>query len=138
MLASNVATPVAVAKEPARKVAVAVTLPATTAARVAAAPTVPLPTTPPQYRADYLNNPPPAYPRRAVRDGIEGTVTLEVLVTAAGTPGLIALHTSSGSDALDRAALNAIKTWRFVPARRGDEAIDAWVIVPVAFRLKSG
>lgn len=65
-------------------------------------------------------------------------MTIKVLVTAAGTPGMVALHGSSGSDALDRAALNAIKAWRFVPARRGDEAVDAWVLVPVAFRLESG
>jgi len=135
--ASNVAAPVAVSKELARELDVVATLPATTLVPTAAPPTAPPPTTPPQFRANYLNNPPPAYPRRARRDGIEGTVTLKVLVTAAGTPGLVALFTSSGSDALDRAALNAIKAWRFVPARRGDEAIDAWVLVPVAFRLES-
>jgi len=94
--------------------------------------------TPPRYQADYLANPPPAYPRRARRDGIEGTVTLKVLVTAAGTPGRVEVETSSGSRVLDRAALDAVKAWRFVPARRGDEAVDAWVRVPVAFRLESG
>ncbi len=95
-------------------------------------------TTPPRFQAEYLSNPPPAYPRRARRDGIEGTVMLKVLVTAAGAPGQVEIETSSGFDTLDRAALNAVKAWQFVPARRAEEAIDAWVLVPVVFRLESG
>jgi len=141
--ASNASALMAVAREPVRKTGIATTLAATTprpttSGSTTSPPTAPSPATPPQFRADYLNNPPPAYPRQARRDGIEGIVTIKVLVTAAGTPGMVALHASSGSDALDRAALNAIKAWRFVPARRGDEAVDAWVLVPVAFRLESG
>ena len=96
------------------------------------------PTTPPRFRAEYLSNPPPAYPRRARRDGIEGTVMLKVLVTASGVPGEVKVEASSGSDSLDRAALNAVRAWQFVPARRADEAIDAWIRVPVVFRLESG
>jgi periplasmic protein TonB len=115
----NTSSLIAVASEPARKLALA-------------------PTTPPSFRADYLDNPRPVYPRQARRDGIEGTVRLRVLVTAAGTPGRVELETSSGSDVLDHAALNAVKAWQFAPARRGDETIDAWVLVPVTFRLESG
>jgi protein TonB len=118
----------AVAREPGRKADLATT----------SYPATPPPTTPPQFHAEYLKNPPPAYPRRARRDGIEGTVTLSVLVTAAGVPGRVELETSSGSETLDRAALNAVKAWQFAPARRGNEAIDAWVLVPVVFRLESG
>lgn len=96
------------------------------------------PITPPRFRAEYLSNPPPAYPRRARRDGIEGTVTLKVLVTATGVPSEVKVETSSGSDSLDRAALNAVRAWQFVPARRAEEAVDAWIRVPVVFRLESG
>ncbi len=95
-------------------------------------------TTPPRLRAEYLRNPSPEYPRRARRDGIEGTVTLKVLVTAAGAPGEVKVETSSGYESLDRAALNAVRGWQFIPARRADEAIDAWIRVPVVFRLESG
>jgi protein TonB len=115
----NAPTVLAAALEPARRIIVA-------------------PTTTPRFRADYLSNPPPAYPRRARRDGIEGTVTLKVLVTAAGTPGEVKIEVSSGSESLDRAALNAVRAWQFVPARRAEEAVDAWVRVPVVFRLESG
>jgi protein TonB len=99
---------------------------------------IPAPTTPPRFRADYLSNPAPAYPRRARRDGIEGTVLLKVLVTATGAPGEVKVESSSGSDSLDRAALDAVRAWQFIPARRADAAVDAWIRVPVVFRLESG
>jgi len=38
---------------------------------------------------------------------------------------------------LDQAALKAVKNWRFVPARRGSEAMVAWVEIPVVFKLDS-
>jgi len=95
-------------------------------------------TTPPRFQANYLANSPPAYPLRARRDGIEGTVMLKVMVTASGAPGRVEIEKSSGSAALDHAALDAVKAWRFVPARRGEQAVDAWIRVPVEFRLESG
>jgi protein TonB len=101
---------------------------------VAAAPREPQ--SPPDFQAGYLRNPPPAYPAAARRNGEEGTVTLRVLVSADGAPREVALERSSGSSALDAAALATVRTWRFVPARRGAEALDAWVLVPVVFRLE--
>lgn len=43
---------------------------------------------------------------------------------------------SSNYELLDRAASEAVKSWRFVPARHGDSTVDEWVQVPVAFHLK--
>ena len=43
---------------------------------------------------------------------------------------------SSGSAHLDAAALEAVRGWRFVPARLGADAIEAWVLVPIVFRLE--
>jgi protein TonB len=56
-------------------------------------------------------------------------------VGADGLPRHIEIRTSSGSGRLDEAALEAVRRWKFVPARRGDEAVEAWVLVPVAFSL---
>lgn len=92
----------------------------------------------PDFRAAYLNNPPPAYPRSARRSGEQGTVTLRVHVGADGVPTQVELDRSSGSSALDSAALEAVKGWRFAPARRGADPVSAWVIVPVIFRLTPG
>jgi periplasmic protein TonB len=93
--------------------------------------------TPPAFNAAYLRNPPPAYPAVARRNGEEGTVLLRVLVGRDGMPLKVEVDQSSRSRALDRAALDAVKDWRFVPARRGVESIEAWVRVPVSFRLES-
>jgi protein TonB len=94
-----------------------------------------LPITPPTSSAVYLRNPPPRYPVSARRNGEQGTVTLRVLVTKEGVPASVSVQTTSGSPNLDQAALEAVKGWRFVPARQGTEPIDASVLVPIVFRL---
>ncbi len=94
------------------------------------------PVTPPRLDATYLQNPPPRYPLVARRRGEEGTVTLRVHVRRDGVPVSVALEKTSGSSALDNAALEAVRAWRFAPARQGAEAVDAWVLVPIVFRLE--
>ena len=91
---------------------------------------------PPRFDAAYLNNPKPPYPPLARRMGEEGKATLRVLVTADGLPERIELAESAGSPRLDEAALDAVRHWRFVPARQGEAAVAAWVRVPIAFRLE--
>jgi protein TonB len=93
--------------------------------------------TPPAFNASYLRNPAPRYPLIARRNGEQGTVTLRVLVTREGTPARVSVEQTSGSRHLDEAALDAVKGWRFVPARRGNEEVEAWVVVPIVFRLES-
>lgn len=95
-----------------------------------------VPTTQPLFNAAYLRNPAPLYPAIARRSGDQGTVMLKVLVSAEGTPVRVELDQSSGSKSLDDAALEAVKGWRFVPARRGTQNIEAWVRVPVVFKLE--
>ncbi|QWA11324.1 energy transducer TonB [Sodalis ligni] len=91
--------------------------------------------TQPVFDAAYLNNPPPDYPRLARRAHQQGTVMLNVLVTVGGGAGEVNIAQSSGSDALDDAARQAVKRWRFIPAKRGGEPVAGWVRVPVVFRL---
>ena len=93
--------------------------------------------TAPSFSAAYLSNPAPAYPSTARRNGEQGTVLLRVLVNAAGEPERVEINRSSGFDRLDRAALDAVRLWKFVPGRRGGEAITAWVNVPPMFSLAS-
>ncbi len=91
---------------------------------------------PPSFNASYLRNPPPRYPLIARRNGEQGTVTLRVLVTRDGLPGSVTLEKTSGSAALDAAALATVKEWRFVPAQQNGLAVDAPVLVPIVFRLR--
>lgn len=90
----------------------------------------------PVYKASYLNNQSPAYPLAARRMGLQGRVVLQVEVLADGRCGGIAIQTSSGYAMLDNAALEAVKSWHFVPARQAGNAIDKWFIIPVQFSLK--
>lgn len=85
--------------------------------------------------ADYLRNPPPVYPRNALRKRMQGIVMIEVRVSSHGLPMRVALERSSGYAMLDEAALEAVRKWKFVPARRGSEVMEASVVVPVEFRI---
>jgi protein TonB len=88
--------------------------------------------------AAYLRAPEPEYPPRARDEGLEGLVVLRVRVSRAGEPAEIRVAASSGHRLLDRAAEAAVARWQFQPARRGDEAIEAWMEVPIRFRLQQG
>jgi protein TonB len=86
-------------------------------------------------QARYRDTPRPDYPESARRDGREGRVLLRVLVDDQGRSKQVEINTSSGSDALDRAAAEAIKRWRFHPARYGDKTVESWLRIPIEFRL---
>ena len=77
----------------------------------------------------------PPYPEAARRDGIEGVVMLRFEVLANGKVGTVQVQQSAGREDLDRAAVEAVRTWLFEPARRGKEAVAVWVTLPVRFEL---
>ena len=89
----------------------------------------------PVFNASYLNNPAPYYPRLAKRQGVQGKVFLNVLVKADGSPAAVKVMRSSGSEELDVAALDAVKGWKFAPARSKGKAVQASVVVPVEFKI---
>ena len=137
-------------KVPATPVAVltaAVTAPAPSAFAVASQPASPAVAAPPpaatspavvgaRFDADYLRNPAPVYPQTSRRLGEEGRVVLRIRVSAEGLPLDIEIRHSSGFRRLDEAARAAVEHWRFVPARRGETAIESSVLVPLQFTLK--
>ena len=101
----------------------------------APAPVAPVVVTAVRFDAAYLNNPAPRYPTLSRRRGEQGRVLLQVRVDAHGLPQQVEIHQGSGYERLDEAALEAVRRWRFIPARRGDEAITASVRVPIVFHL---
>ena len=114
---------------------VVVAAPAPSPAAGASRPAAPPSYSPPSFGARYLDNPKPAYPMLARRRGLEGTVRLEVRVSAEGIPTAVKVRESAGHEALDDAATTAVWHWRFVPARRDGEAVEGVVVVPIRFRL---
>ncbi len=90
---------------------------------------------PPLSHSQYLHNPKPRYPRVAEKRGMEGVVMINVRVGRDGRPVRTLIHTSSGYGVLDRAALKAVRSWRFEAARRGNSRVEGEVLVPIHFEL---
>lgn len=104
-----------------------------------AAPAVPapaaMPVAPPSLPGGMAENCPPTYPRAARRDNIQGRVVMRVRVSAGGRTLSAEVAVSSGSPLLDRAAMEAITSCRFVPATQGGHPVEFVYDVPYRFRL---
>jgi periplasmic protein TonB len=92
---------------------------------------------PPRFGVSYLNNPAPDYPAMSRRAGEEGRVVMKVLVSAEGLAEDVQIEKSSGSERLDNAAMDAVKKWRFIPAKKNNQPLSAYVLVPMKFSLDS-
>ncbi len=86
-------------------------------------------------QVSYAYSPKPQYPDRARREGWQGTVVLRVLVDEEGKSKLLEVNHSSGFEALDDAAVEIVRRWRFFPARYGERRVESWVKIPIVFRL---
>lgn len=86
-------------------------------------------------RPDYLRLPSPVYPAAAKRARAQGVVHVRVLVDVDGMPRDVRVERSSGFDALDKAACDAVLRAQFKPYRRNNIARAMLVIVPVEFSL---
>lgn len=84
----------------------------------------------------YLRNPAPPYPRSAKRRKQEGVVLLFVQVDEKGRALSVRIEKSSGHMKLDSSALETVKKWRFLPARKNNIPVPSDVIVPIRFQLK--
>jgi TonB family protein len=78
-------------------------------------------------RADYTED--------GRRRAIEGEVVLEIVVRRDGTVGDVKILKRLGGG-LDERAVQAVRQWRFAPARRLGAAVDVIVEVAVEFKLR--
>lgn len=78
----------------------------------------------------------PSYPAAPRRLGIQGTTLLRVHVLSDGRIGDVLVEKTAGHPDLDEAAADAVRRWRFEPARRGSVPVAMWVLLPVEFRLR--
>ncbi len=84
-----------------------------------------------RYARDFQPN----YPPYLLGREIEGSATIRVLV---GTDGRVreAMVVSASHPDFGKAAVRqALKSWRFKPATRGNEAVEDWVTIPVTFQI---
>jgi len=78
----------------------------------------------------------PNYPISARRKGEEGTVILDVMVSADGHANSVTLVTSCGFPELDSAAEKAASQARFKPGTRNGQAVDSAARLTIIFRLR--
>lgn len=90
----------------------------------------------PSASADYLKNPHPKYPKMSLRRKEAGTVLLALTVTADGRAKDVRVLKTSGYPRLDKAALEAVKDWRFIPAKRLGRPVDVDYELPIHFKLR--
>lgn len=90
-----------------------------------------------RFDVGYLHNPAPVFPPLSRKLREEGKVQLLVQVSAKGEADSVQLKQGSGYSRLDEAAMTAVRKWRFIPARRGNEPVASSVVVPLVFRLDS-
>lgn len=85
--------------------------------------------------AMFGQNRPPPYPITARRNGWEGEVVLEIVVSPYGECEMAKIVNSSGYQLLDRVAIEAAEKWKFVPAKRKDKPVESTIFIPIVFRL---
>jgi protein TonB len=78
----------------------------------------------------------PTYPAEALRNQEQGTVRLRIALDAGGAVTDVQIAQSSGARALDRAAMDAARNWKFKPATQNGQPAAGAIEVPVEFRLE--
>lgn len=77
----------------------------------------------------------PDYTDEGRRRAIQGDVVLEIVVRADGAVGSVKMLQGLGAG-LDQRAMDAVRQWRFNPARRYGTPVDVIVEVAVEFKLR--
>ncbi len=131
-------TPPPVAKAASAAPALASTKPVTRQAPASSAKTTEPSTQLPSADAAGLNNKAPVYPMLSRKRKEQGTVWMLLLVSKDGLVTELKLKKTSGFDRLDQAALQAVKKWKFQPARKEGQPIDYWYELPLKFSLQQG
>lgn len=80
-------------------------------------------------------NPQPMFSPTAQQAGEHGTAIIAVYVNVVGNPSKVLLSETTGYADLDRAAVEAVRSWHFVPAKRDGVAVSEWTAVGVRFDL---
>jgi periplasmic protein TonB len=75
------------------------------------------------------------YPEELWDAGVQGKTTLRLFINVEGRVDSARVEKGSGYAAFDSAALAGSRELRFEPARRDDEPVAAWFLLPVKFEL---
>jgi TonB family protein len=79
----------------------------------------------------------PIYPASAIRDGVGGTVFVEVLIDEEGFLRKVSISKGVRGD-LDSSAIEAVRRWKYQPAVREHKPVTASRIIPIKFSNSKG
>ncbi|MCA3418475.1 MAG: energy transducer TonB [Roseomonas sp.] len=91
----------------------------------------------PPEALDAARNRGPSFPESSRRRGEEGVVRVELFVDPTGRVADVRILESSGFSALDAAAVQAVREWRFRPAQRAGLPVAGSLTTAVHFRLEN-
>ena len=78
-----------------------------------------------------ISSPPPAFPDLARSQGVQGTVVMDALIDATGT--VAAVKVISGPLTLRQAAMDALRRWKYQPARLNGQPTSVHINVNINF-----
>ena len=87
---------------------------------------------------NLMSGAPPSYPMGSRRKREQGTVVLRLVISPEGRVTDISVSRSSGFEALDDAALAAVRKWRWSPKMMDGRAVAITGLVMIPFVLKDG
>lgn len=112
--------------------------PAPQAAPAPPAPALSGPVNAGELSAKMISADPPSYPLDSRRAHEQGTVVLDVLLGTDGRVSNVSIARSSGFDRLDKAAMNAVRRWRWSPLMRDGAPVMVRGVVTIPFILQGG
>jgi TonB family protein len=87
--------------------------------------------------AKLVNHTKPEYPQHLVSSGVEGTVLLQAVVGTNGEMLSVEVRNSQVDPDLIKAAMEAVKQWRYEPTLLNGQPVEVITSITVEFRLKS-
>lgn len=82
-----------------------------------------------------LKTPPPRYPDSLKREGIAGVVAVVLIINEKGVVAEASVVKSSHPD-FERPALEAVKVWKFKPAKKDGNPVKVRVTLPLRFNVE--
>lgn len=77
----------------------------------------------------------PVYPYAARQKNLQGVVIVRFLVDAEGKVTRASVVEAQPAQVFEQAALEAVRKWRFQPARLDNERVATWMSVPIRFKM---
>ena len=99
-----------------------------------AAPAAPLPVGGDVKQAKLISSVPPVYPMLAKNQHVSGNVQIDALIDATGR--VTTMKVVSGPTLLQQAAMDALKQWKYQPARLDGKPVPMHLTVTLQFRLQ--